>query len=304
MRSEKRHPPGKKFPNPSFPTSEFAFSLARKKGGGRFHLRFPTSLLHLRDQGVDLAELRSPSRGIQELAQVVAVVVGAVFLGVVRRSQHGHLVAVNGIVEEESLHLHGDFRGAQVGPLRGELLEHRHRAAPHDLPQPPKLAELVVAHPHILLVGLAGPTDPSAQLCRGNRGAHLLQHSVLRLRLGLRAPVQELLQVRLADAPNRVDICGGAVVLSQVTPQCLVDVGSSQHEHRSGAAHGPGNQLSHEVRHDHPRPGLDVLQGNVLIHRAALALADGHLVADLLPHAADRCGDLVDHNLAVQGTHL
>ncbi len=53
---------------------------------------------------VDHTELPTPLGVVEELAVVEAVVVGAVRLGVVRRRQHRHLVAVDGVVPEEVLH--------------------------------------------------------------------------------------------------------------------------------------------------------------------------------------------------------
>ena len=46
---------------------------------------------------------------------VEAVVVGAVHLGVVGWGQNGHLVAVDGVEAEETLHLHSHLKEEMIG---------------------------------------------------------------------------------------------------------------------------------------------------------------------------------------------
>ena len=50
------------------------------------------------------------------------VVIGAVRLGVIRRSEDGHLVAVDGVVTEKELHFVGNlFRRAAVFPETNKM---------------------------------------------------------------------------------------------------------------------------------------------------------------------------------------
>lgn len=56
----------------------------------------------------DVVGARLEARTLQERAQVEAVIVGRVVLGVVRRRQSRHLVARDCVVEEEVLHLQSD----------------------------------------------------------------------------------------------------------------------------------------------------------------------------------------------------
>ena len=59
--------------------------------------------------------LPRPVHVVQERAQVEAVVVGRVALRVVRRRERGHLVPVDGVVGEESLHLVRHLRRCKGG---------------------------------------------------------------------------------------------------------------------------------------------------------------------------------------------
>jgi hypothetical protein len=105
-----------------------------------------------------------------------------------------------------------------------------------------------------------------------------------------RCPCDEALQVDFADGADWVDVRGGAIVFCQVcgrvslvrmdlrrytlltSAQTFVDVGASEDEKRTAArsAANLAQFLSKVVRDHHPRPSLDILQGEILRGRAAV----------------------------------
>mmetsp|Transcript_126184 Transcript_126184/g.218604 ORF Transcript_126184/g.218604 Transcript_126184/m.218604 type:complete len:346 (-) Transcript_126184:1107-2144(-) len=210
---------------------------------------------------IHLPELPAPASRVEELPKVKAVVLWTVVLRVVCRGQGGHLVAVDGVVEEELLHLLPDDRGAQVCPFVRQLVHHPDGPTAADLPQLAKHGEVVVGHAHVLLVGLLRATPSTPKLgCRWGLYYTLKDRVAL---VGC-SPPQEGLQIHLADTPNRVDVCGRAIILRVVAPESLIDVGGAKDQEGSAAARSPGHELRHEVGHHHAGPGLDVLHRQVL----------------------------------------
>lgn len=67
---------------------------------------------------VDAPELPSPACVVEEGSEVVAVVVGAVALGVVGRRHRGHLVTIHRVHHKEALHLLRHLTQQHIATLR------------------------------------------------------------------------------------------------------------------------------------------------------------------------------------------
>ena len=63
-------------------------------------------LLHFALCALHSLELERPAYVVQELAQIEAIVVRRIVLGVIRGCQRRHLVPIDGVLREEVLHLH------------------------------------------------------------------------------------------------------------------------------------------------------------------------------------------------------
>lgn len=143
-----------------------------------------------------------------------------------------------------------------------QLGERAPRATLIDLPQAPKDAQLVVREAHIDLIALDIILRNGFQLCGRHRRQKLVQDRELKLRL---CPGNQSFEVRLADAPDGVEVGGGAVVFGEVPAVCFVDVGGAEDEEPAlfGGGAYPGEELGEEVGEDHAHAGLDVLEGEV-----------------------------------------
>mmetsp|Transcript_29678 Transcript_29678/g.79690 ORF Transcript_29678/g.79690 Transcript_29678/m.79690 type:complete len:715 (-) Transcript_29678:189-2333(-) len=256
---------------------------------------------------VDHGELARETYRVEELAQVKAVVVRGVALGMVRGREGGEFVPVDCIVAEEALHLLrylGRCEGAS--PLRPQGLVHAHGATPRQLTQRAEAAQLRVGHAHILLVILRDlPTSAQGtQLC----GRGCLHHGPQgRVAQVISTPVQEALQVRLRHAADGVHVRRGAVVLGHVSAQRLIHVGRAEDEEEALPAAAPGHELCQQVAVHHPQSRLYVLEGHIFRPGPSLGskarLAWGERGEDLertLHHRIDDGGHVVAAHLRGQ----
>ena len=76
-------------------------------------------------------------------------------------------------------------------------------------------------------------------------------------------PGDELLEVALVDASNRIQISCTAVILRQVAKQAFSDVARAEHQEEALLTVCPRHKLGHEERYDHSCSCLNVLQGQI-----------------------------------------
>ena len=193
----------------------------------------------------------------------------------VARRQRRHLVAIDAVVEIEVPDLRVYLPcGEAVAPPLHQLLPLAPGAEPVVLAELPEGGELGVRDPHFLLVVLDGARVRDE--LGGGRGGE----EVVELREGevVPRPGDEFAEVLFGDAADGIQVCGRGVVFGEVAPERLVHVRGAEDEDSAALralaalladlAEDPGE----EVRENHARAGLDVLEGERLRVRAALCV--------------------------------
>lgn len=186
---------------------------------------------------------------------IEAIVVRTIRLGMVRRRQHRHLVPINRIAPEKVLHLIGHLLAAALmPPVTDQPTEHAERTAMLLLAQSSENTQFRVAHSHILFVRL-GNLAIAQRLQFGGWWLleDALQHGNVELAFGVD---QELLEIGLGDATDRIDIGRRAIVFGHIAAKRFVHIGRAEDEQTAGTIAHPQHELGEQVGEHHARAGL------------------------------------------------
>ena len=126
---------------------------------------------HSSNQRVNHGVLSRPVFIVQKRSQIKSIIIRRIRLRMITGRKGGHFMSIDRIVVEKPLHFRSNLRRRQCRPLVNQFHKHRYRSAPICFSKTAKHTQLIVGHPHLVLVFLGlvfrCPLSNGTQLGRG-----------------------------------------------------------------------------------------------------------------------------------------